>query len=153
MQISRVVLYCLIVCLMPFVLVAKEAQDIVITQTHYQVPVLLQKTNNPVVRIHMHIEEAVSKASLTEMVFSTAGSNDLKDIKQLRLFYVGADSGMYNLGSPDKLHLFGESTKAGEKLVIKGDQALPAGDHWQWPAREYDRCERCPGYALFLVIC
>ncbi|OQP58263.1 sialidase [Niastella vici] len=121
---------------MPFVLVAKPSQNIVITQTHYQVPVLLQKTNNPVVRIHMHIDKAVNKASLAEMVFSTAGSSSWKDIKQLRLFYVGADSGMYNLWDPGKLHLFGESTKAGEKLVIKGDQSLKAGDHYFWLSAE-----------------
>lgn len=131
MRISKIILYCLIVCAMPLFVAAMPTQDIRITQNHYQVPILLQKKDNPAVRIHMHIS-AVSNISFTEMTFSTAGSTSWKDIRASRLYYAGADSNVTNLANTDKLQLVGNTTQPGEKLVIKSDQQLSAGDHYFW---------------------
>jgi sialidase-1 len=125
--ITRLVLFCLI----PVFAIAYPADEIIITQQHYQVPILLQKNYNPVLRIHLHNGSA-SEVQLTEMMFSTAGTSDWKDIKQFNLYYAGADSGMRNLGSVEKLQLVGSITKPGEKLSIKGVQFVTPGDHYFW---------------------
>ncbi|HEX6430668.1 MAG TPA: sialidase family protein, partial [Niastella sp.] len=132
MRVSRIILYCLVVCMMPLLVVAKPTQEISITQTHYQVPVLVQKKDNPVLLIHIHIAGASDSTRFTEMVFNTRGSTDWKDIQQVRLYYVGADSRTTNLANTEKLQLVGSTGKTGEKLMIKGDKMLSTGDHFFW---------------------
>lgn len=138
MLISKIVLFCFIVCIMPLVVCANTSQgpDVVITQQRYNVPVLKLKKDNPVARIHIHIDAAGKPAQLSQMTFSTTGTTDLKDIKQLRLYYAGADSGYRNLGSVDKLQLVGSADKLSTKLTIEGDQALSPGDHYFWLSAE-----------------
>ncbi|WP_242696413.1 sialidase family protein [Longitalea luteola] len=111
-------------------------QEIVISQQHYHVPVLIKKKDNPVVRIHVHINAAKEKISLTELAFSTAGSTNRSDIKQVRLFYSGADSGRRNLANVDKLTLVGATSSNAEKGVIKGGLSLSPGDHYFWMSVE-----------------
>lgn len=127
MCIRKIVLYCLVVCVAPVIVCAQQ-----ITQQRYNVPVLKLKTNNPVARIHIHIDSTMNVAQLSEMTFSTTGTTELKDIKQLRLYYAGADSGYRNLGSVDKIQLIGSADKPAPKLAIKGDQSLSPGDHYFW---------------------
>ena len=134
MFISKVILFCLV----PVLAIAYPADEIVITQQHYQVPILLQKKDNPVLRIHLHNGSA-GHLQLTEMSFNTAGTTDWKDIKQLSLYYAGADSGMRNLGSVEKIQLVGSVNKMGEKLLIKGTQPLTPGDHYFWLSVELNR--------------
>src|SRR5689334_4076256 len=98
----------LLFCLMPVLAIAFPVEDIVISQQHYQVPILLQKNDNPVLRIHLHNGSAGS-LQLTEMVFSLAGTNNWKDIKQVSLYAAGADSGVRNLGSVEKIQLVGRA--------------------------------------------
>lgn len=130
----KTLFYCLIVCMLPGLVYAQTPQQpgVVITQQRYHVPVLKLKKDNPVGRIHVHIDSAMNTTRLSEMTFSTAGTTALKDIKQLRLYYAGADSGYRNLGSVDKMHLAGSSDKPVSKLVIKSDQLLSPGDHYFW---------------------
>ncbi|WP_244898115.1 sialidase family protein [Niastella yeongjuensis] len=117
--------------MLPAVMVANIAEGIVITQQHYQVPILLQKKDNPVLRIHLHNGSA-GNLQLSEMLFNAAGTTDWKDIKQVSLYYAGADSGMRNLGSVEKLQLTGSITEVGKKLLIKGAQTLTPGEHYFW---------------------
>jgi sialidase-1 len=127
MCIRKIVLFCLIVGIVPVVVCAQQ-----ITQQRYNVPVLKLKKDNPIARIHIHIDSAMKAAQLSEMTFNTTGTTELKDIKQLRLYYAGADSGYRNLGSVDKIQLIGSAGKPGPKLVIKGNQSLSPGDHYFW---------------------
>ena len=122
MYILKTISYCLIAFLLPLAVCAHSSQSIVMTQTHYQVPVLVLKKDNPVLRIHIHIDATINSARLTEMVFNTSGSTDWKDIQEVRLYYAGADSGTTNLANTEKLQLVGIAGKAGEKLLIKGDK-------------------------------
>src|ERR1700754_3044090 len=92
--VTRIILF----CLTPALAMAYPLDEIVITQQHYQVPVLLQKKDNPIVRIHLHNGSA-NNLQLTEMAFNAAGTTDWKEIKQISLYYAAADSGMRNLGS------------------------------------------------------
>lgn len=121
--------------LLPVLALADPPGEIIVTQQHYQVPILLQKKDNPVVRIHLH-NGSNDNIQLTEMSFSLAGTSNWKDLKQVSLYYAGADSGYRNLGSIDKIQLVGKTAIAGEKLVIKGAQAITPGDHYCWLAVE-----------------
>lgn len=134
MCIRKIALYCFFGCIVPLFVCANSLQepDVVITQQRYHVPVLKLKKDNPVARIHMHIDAAGKPVLLSQMTFSTTGTTDLKDIKQLRLYYAGADSGYRNLGSIDKIQLTGSTDKLSSKLTIRGDQALSPGDHYFW---------------------
>jgi sialidase-1 len=139
MYILKTISYCLIAFLLPLAVCAHSSPDIIITQQHYQVPVLVMKKDNPVLRIHIHIAAATENARLTEMVFSTSGSTDWKDIQEARLYYAGADSGITNLAKTEKLQLLGSTGKPGEKLLIKGDQQLRPGDHFFWLSVELNK--------------
>src|SRR6185295_10832926 len=105
----RIVLYCFFALLIPAVTNANGEDDITISQQHYQVPILLQKKENPVLRIHLHIPSAVNPVSLTTITIKLTGSSDWKDIQQVRLYYAGADSGMRNLSGTEKLQLVGST--------------------------------------------
>lgn len=131
MCIRKIVLYCLIICMFPVVVCAQQ-----ITQQRYNVPVLKLKKDNPIARIHIHIDSASKSVQLSEMSFSTTGTTELKDLKQLRLYYAGADSGYRNLGSVDKMQLTGSADKFAPKLVMKADQSLSPGDHYFWLSAE-----------------
>ena len=132
---NRIILHCLY-CLLPVIANANGEEEISISQQHYQVPVLLQKKENPVLRIHIHIGSVVNPAPLTAMTVSLAGSSDWKDLQQLRLYYAGADSGMRNLSGTEKLQLVGSAEKIAEEILIKGNQSLSPGDHYFWLSAE-----------------
>jgi sialidase-1 len=126
--------YVLFICLFPIAIFAEPPKepDVVITQQRYQVPVLKLKKDNPVARIHIHIAAAMANAHLSELTFDTKGTADLKDLKQIRLYYTGADSGYRNLGNVEKIQLTGSTDKPATKLAIKTDQTLSPGDHYFW---------------------
>jgi sialidase-1 len=139
MYILKTISYSLMAFLLPLVVGAHSSPEIIISQTHYQVPVLVLKKDNPVLRIHIHIEAAINSARFTEMVFNTSGSTDWKDILEARLYYAGADSGTNNLANTEKLQLVGSTGKSGEKLLIKGDKQLSPGDHFFWLSVELNK--------------
>jgi sialidase-1 len=120
--------------MLPVFVCANTSQEpgVVITQQRYNVPVLKLKKDNTVARIHVHIGAAMRNARLSEMTVNTTGTTAMKDIKQLRLYYAGADSGYRHLGSVDKLLLTGSTDRSGSKPIIKGDQSLSPGDHYFW---------------------
>jgi sialidase-1 len=119
-----------IVFLLSTIMVAANPIDIVITQQHYQVPVLVHKKDNPVLRIHITVNAGT--VQLTDMLFNAAGSSSVKDIKLARLFYAGQDSGYTNLNNLEKLSLFGSTDRLAGKLRISGHQTLAAGSHFFW---------------------
>ena len=131
MKLNLIIRELILFCLVPVFAIAYPVDDVFIFQQHYQVPILLQKKDNPVLRIHLH-NGSTGDLQLTEMMFSTAGTTDLKDIKQFTLYYTGADSGMRNLGSVEKIQLAGSVTPVGEKLSIKGTHTITPGDHYFW---------------------
>ncbi len=138
MHTSKYILYCLLICLLPVVVCAEPPTEpeIVITQQRYQVPVLKLKKDNPVARIHIHIAAATGNAHLSELTFDTKGTSALKDIKQLRLYYAGADPGYRNLGTVEKLQFTGSIDKPATKPAIKSDLSLTPGDHYFWVSVE-----------------
>ena len=114
------------------------ADEIIVGQQHYQVPVLTHKKDNPVLRIDIQIPGTGAITPLNEVLFSMAGSSDVKDIKQVRLYYAGQDSNATNLNSPEKMSVFGSTDHITAKMAIKGNQALAPGHHFFWLSFELD---------------
>lgn len=136
----RILICILISVFLPGILLAgdtagipsRPGDDIIVSQQYYRVPVLIQKKDNPVLRISIRISGNTANTSLNELLFSAAGSSDLKDIKAARLYYAGADSGVTNLNNPEKMQVFGSIDHIAEKMRIRGEQRLAAGNHFFW---------------------
>lgn len=112
------------------------AGDIVLSQQSYQVPVLIKKKDNPVLRVTITLPADTTVADFSDMVFSLAGTTALKDIKQVRLYYAGKDAAVKNLISTDLLGLVGSTGQIAATVRIQGTLKLGAGDHYFWLALE-----------------
>lgn len=115
---------------------AQLLPEVRISQKQYQVPVLILKKDNPILRIKITVPGNGEKEELTGMIFSTSGTSAIKDIQQARLYYSGSDSGAVRSGSFQQANLFGTAGKVSEKISIKGSQSLPFGDHYFWLSYE-----------------
>jgi sialidase-1 len=105
--------------------------NIEIAQRQFTIPVLKQKKDNPVLLIKISLP-AGSSQNLESMSFSTDGTSNLADIKNIRLFYSGNDSVSGSTGRFEKAVLFGESDHPGKTFSIKGKQLLEEGTHHFW---------------------
>jgi sialidase-1 len=108
---------------------------IVITQQHYQLPVLTLKKNNPVLRVTLRFPVDTAAWSLNDMVIALGGSS-VKDIKRVAVYYAGRDAAFNNLFSTDKVALFGSTEEISSTVRIKGQLTLDAGEHYCWLAIE-----------------
>ena len=115
---------------------SQSLQEVIISQNQFQIPVLIQKKDNPVLRIKITVLSNSSPKELTSMDFSTSGTSSLQDIRQAQLYYGGSDSSAGRFGNLEKAWLFGKASRLTEKISIKGNQLLPAGDHYFWLSYE-----------------
>lgn len=103
--------------------------DTEISEHQYQLPVLKNKENNPILRVKITADK--EGQTLTDVRFSTLGTTDLGDIKSAKLYYYGQDSlpgKMENIES----RLFASVTGVGKKMVFSGNQELKKGDNFFW---------------------
>lgn len=91
-----------------------EQSGLVSTWT-FKTPVLKGKKENPVLRVS--VENKHPEITAKSLSIGLSGINT-DDIKALRIYYTGSDS----LFSDE--HLFGQSTKAQQKTLIKGWETL-----------------------------
>ncbi len=106
-----------------------------VSQAQFQIPVLINKKDNPVLRIKVTVPETSGPSLLEEIRLSTRGTTAIKDIKAIRIYYYGSDSAagsMYDLKRP----LFGQSAKRGRKIRVSGKQSLEPGHHYFWVSYE-----------------
>lgn len=107
-----------------------------ITQQQFQVPVLTNKPDNPVLRIKISVEDD-DPLVLTGMRLGTAGTTDLHDLKAVRIYYQGKDSltGDFSGGKAD---LFGAAGRPGRTVQVSGRLELGEGDHFFWVTLELE---------------
>jgi sialidase-1 len=110
---------------------AGPVKDVVITQQHYQVPVLTQKKNNPVLRITVELPAATNARSLEEMVIALGG-NGITAVKRVAIYDVGRDTAFAKLVDPFRFSLFGSTEVIAPVVRIKGRLTLEAGPHYYW---------------------
>lgn len=104
-----------------------------ITQDQYQLPVLMGKRDNPVIRIKLR--NVKDRQRLNRVIISAAGTSNLHDIKTVRLYYYGKDSLPGNMETT-KAKLFSSTSSINQEMELKGDLPLSSGDHYFWLSYE-----------------
>jgi len=135
-HITRWMIRCMLVSCLNGNVAAQSLLVIRIGQKQYQVPVLILKKDNPVLRIKITVPGNGETEELTGMVFSTNGTSAVKDIQQARLYYAGNDSAAGRTGSLEQAKLFGTAGKVSQEILITGSQSLAPGDHYFWLSYE-----------------
>src|SRR5690606_25190285 len=104
-------------------------QEIQISGSQFQLPVLKNKSNNPVLRIK--ISNAEAGQILKSLSVSAWGVSDLADIKAARLYYYGTDSLPGNMETT-KAKLVASAGNIQQQLEFETAQPLQAGDNYFW---------------------
>lgn len=112
---------------------AFNLQELQADQNQYQLPVLIGKRDNPVIRIKL--SNAKKGQRLNSMTISTAGTSNLKDIKAVRLYYYGKDSLPGNMETT-KAKLFSSAKAVKKEITLRGDLELMNGDNYFWLSYE-----------------
>ncbi|HUW93356.1 MAG TPA: BNR-repeat neuraminidase N-terminal domain-containing protein, partial [Bacteroidales bacterium] len=124
---------------------SRGEQNVSVFLNQLQVPVLKYRDNNPVLRMKVVNGDSVAK-TVTSIKINTAGTDDLDDIKAIRLFFMGKDSLWLRYETvPDKAGnildplydefsplQFGQDMKPAPSITFKGEQMLAPGDNYFW---------------------
>src|SRR3546814_12197488 len=99
-----------------------------VVQEWFQVPVLKFKTDNPVLRIRVSLNDE-TPVDLSEVLIGTSGTTNLRDIKAIRIYYDQRnDASAYRLNTDDELvTLFGGISRAVKKNKVPGKLLLKRG--------------------------
>lgn len=106
-----------------------------VTQKQYQVPVLTQKRDNPVLLVNVALSKENKASIMDGLVLQCGKTTDLRDIKTIRVYYFGKDTvagKMQEVTAP----LFGEIQRIEEMARIAGNQQLQPGDNYFWVSVE-----------------
>ncbi|MBE0674921.1 MAG: hypothetical protein IH591_09700, partial [Bacteroidales bacterium] len=120
-------------------------QNVSVVLNQLQVPVLKYRDNNPILQLKVVNRDSVAK-SVTSVKINTAGTDDLDDIKAIRLFFMGKDSLWVRYETaPDKAGnildplydelspiQFGHDMKPAPSITFRGEQMLSSGDNYFW---------------------
>lgn len=133
LQTTVAVIICMV---LPCMLWAAEPGEVLVfAQRQYQVPVLLKKKDNPVLRITIY--NTGSKECFTEgFQLNLLGTTDLKDIRLIKLYYAGNDSSFTNLSNTSKMTLLGNKDRLGTVMWIGDYQELSTGLNVFWVSVE-----------------
>lgn len=113
-------------------------------QNQYQLPVLIGKRDNPIIRLKLSNVKDGQK--LNGITVSTAGTSNIHDIKTVRLYYYGKDSLPGNMETT-KAKLFSSADVTGKEIELRGDLALSNGDNYFWLSYELDDHANLDGLA------
>ena len=116
------------------ILSCSKTDDFVKVSLHQmQIPILKFKKNNPVLQIKMVTLEDTLLHNVTSITVSTEGTEDLTDIKTVRLFYLGKDSLWIRNSKPVQ---FGADEIPSGSITFKGNQRLDTGKNFFWLSYE-----------------
>jgi sialidase-1 len=110
-----------------------DLEGLQVRQDQYRLPVLMNKRDNPVMRIKLSTVKEGQK--LNSITISTAGTSSLHDIKTVRLYYYGKDSLPGNMETT-KAKLFSSTGSIKKEMELKGDLPLSTGDNYFWLSYE-----------------
>jgi sialidase-1 len=114
-------------------LYAYNLQELQVAESQYQLPVLIGKKDNPIIRIKLSNAEEGQK--LNSITISTKGTSNLNDIKAVRLYYYGKDSLPGNMETT-KAKLFSSINSVKKEINLQGDLVLTKGDNYLWLSYE-----------------
>ncbi len=98
-------------------------------------PVLIRKTDNPVVAINIKVSAPLNDApNVSTVSVNLAGTTDLADLANLRLVYTGATKDYVDGATATTA--FGAALAPASTLTFAGSQKLANGDNWFWVMAE-----------------
>ena len=98
----------------------------VLSLSQFQTPVLINKEDNPVLRICIHHPGSENGITITEINLSLDGTTDPGDIEQVKIYDCGTDSLFCDA------RMFGRPEPPEKILHFAGRAALKKGDHYFW---------------------
>lgn len=101
--------------------------DVRITQSQAQLPVLVGKAYNPIVRLKLEVAPGAT-ATLRKLTVDLSKTSRLADITSVTILYSGADSIM----PAEPSHIIGKVDTPTEKVTVPGDLKLGGGTHFVW---------------------
>ncbi len=81
-----------IIILALFLSCNRQSPEDMVRVRQYQVPALKYRTNNPVLQVKIHLPGDSTAVNVSSFAINTGGTDDLSDIKAVRIFYMGRDS-------------------------------------------------------------
>lgn len=93
----------------------------------FNVPVLKNKVNNPLLRLILNINDSKSPVKVSSLSISLEGTDDLSDIESLSLWYTAGDS-IWKTGSQPVL--YGSAKVSGTRVTIRGNQEINLDKSW-----------------------
>ena len=106
-----------------------QTSDIIVSLYQEQVPVLIEKRENPVLRIQLDQPDLLVTSIVNSFTISLNGTDDLTDIKFVRLFYFGENQ-LYER-DVEKTQ-FGKDLKPANLLKFEGIQKLNFKTNYFW---------------------
>jgi sialidase-1 len=95
----------------------------------YQVSVLKNLKENPVLQIKLQINDSLAALQSTYITINLIGTSEMADIKLIRVWYSGNDS---LFGNVSEMNLFGGKKTPATEIEFKGEQLLSTGDNYFW---------------------
>ncbi|MCU0379039.1 MAG: hypothetical protein MUC78_12365, partial [Bacteroidales bacterium] len=83
---------CLLVTILALNSCSGQGSAVELTIKQYQVPVLKYRHDNPILQVKLNVPADASPQRVTSITFNTGGTDDLSDIKAVRVLYIGKDS-------------------------------------------------------------
>lgn len=100
-----------------------------IEQTQFQVPILIGKSVNPVLRIKITIE-GTKPHQLKALSLQTQGTTAIQDLNTVEVYYTGKDTLLNKMSTA--LKLFGKKANPKANITLEGDTELNPGIHYLW---------------------
>jgi len=121
----------LFICSVMFLLPcnARMKPTIRVEQTSFQIPVLIGKSINPVLRVKITVNDTKSHR-LTAFQLQTQGTTTIQDLNTIEAYYTGKDTVLGKAPAPKAL--FGKVVKAKSTITIDGRMELQPGVHYFW---------------------
>jgi sialidase-1 len=110
-----------------------QSPDIKVSLYQEQVPVLIGKNNNPVLRLKLEKPDYLETVILKAITISLNGTDDLTDIKTVRIFYLGE---IKNYENDIKKIQFGKDLNPDKLVLFEGNQKLDCKKNYFWVSFE-----------------
>ncbi|HRR17044.1 MAG TPA: exo-alpha-sialidase [Bacteroidales bacterium] len=128
-------LYILKVILLYFISLASFScknyrDEVTITVRQFQVPVLKNRENNPVLQIKISVPDSDKNLNVRRFRITSSGCDNHEDIENVQILFTGVDS--LWPGNNTVKGIFGKAEKISRVLNFKGEQTLSTGDNYFW---------------------
>lgn len=130
-QVTKRIFSALCLTLIAFTLHASTINRVTVEQEQYELPVLVGKDHNPVLRIKVTVPDGERSVRLRSLTLALTGTTNIRDIVGINVFYLGSDS-VFS-GSPNSRAIrFGTTKQIQLVSTVKGEKELAPGIHFLW---------------------